>query len=307
MRRSWLVLPCMSHQKDFHRVFSDPDQANADTENSLAGQIQLNFSWWGQTIYHRSLQQARRHKQDLSIFISATARWRLLAGGIDNPPSAHKTCLWLYVYIVWKADSQYNFQFHHRRRPKGDSGWRGLPQDLLEVIVIKFWNESDLPAYLELQLVCKSWRAAVRNAPTKSVCVDLLGPSSDLRVCRVLPGMSSLEINSHGRAYDLSPVSRLSRLTDLILVNSRSHNEGSLEIDLRSLPASLRVLVIRGRGLRTTGLQHLMFVNLTHLTCDFDTIRDAFDLLQDLPLLRVSPPACPIESCLLSDLFQKPG
>ena len=104
-----------------------------------------------------------------------------------------------------------------------DARWGGLAQDILEVIIRKFKETSGLSACLALQLVSKSWRAAVRNAPLKvEVHIDKIiqgtqSPEAIAGICGLLPGLSDLSIYSYGTELDVSPVSVLSRLTNLVL------------------------------------------------------------------------------------------
>ena len=161
-----------------------------------------------------------------------------------------------------------------------------LPQEVLEIVVSKLRRRFSLQAYLTLQLVSKSWKAAVRNAfrGDLEVQIDDASSASISRMCRVLPGMSSLSIETPGLNFDLSPVSALSSLVVLGLKNIS--DSVIPEADLKSLPTSLQTLVLSGFHLRN--LQHLRCVRLRELRMVHENFDEVYPLLEALPSLKVS-------------------
>ena len=168
--------------------------------------------------------------------------------------------------------------------------WEELPQDVLEIVVDKLERASGLRAFLALRLVSKSWKAAVRAAFTGELEITINDSSSAAisRMCRLLPGMSALNIKTCGTSFDLSPVSALSRLVSVDLYND-SISPILMRADLESLPASLETLFLSGFHLRDVHLQHLKCVTLKNLECEItqETFDDTFRLLEALPSLKV--------------------
>ena len=114
-----------------------------------------------------------------------------------------------------------------------DAKWGRLSPELLELILDKYEQGSSLQAYLELQLVSRSWNAAAKNAFKGSLEFTVADPNSTVvsRICRLLPNVSKITIETAGIELDLSAISALSHLTEAHLSHHPLYNH-SLGIEI---------------------------------------------------------------------------
>ena len=143
-----------------------------------------------------------------------------------------------------------------------------------------------------LQLVCKSWRAALLDFTADiDTAAFFLHRSTDLfGVTSMLPNVSSLWVGV-GAGFPtlyLSPLSAYSGLTRLCLSNEEARF-GVPRVDILLLPSTLRHLEIQNFEIDPSCYSFIQFSHLTGLTFVMDEspeIYNFFDLLEYLPKLE---------------------
>ena len=151
----------------------------------------------------------------------------------------------------------------------------------------------------DLQLVSKPWKEAARRAFSGHLTVNIKnGDAAKLaEISKNLPNISSLEIRSQQKAFDLSPVCRCSALTSLVL----EHNLGGLwtgrqreclVLDVALLPSGLRNLRTDHWTYDISHLSDFRSVRMTSLHFSETKNRHAriHELLRHLPGLKVEGP-----------------
>lgn len=93
-----------------------------------------------------------------------------------------------------------------------------LPIPILEIIIHHVEQDAGWRSAAILQLVSKSWRAAYRNYPAK-VDLDLRqGPPSNVQqLCKLLPNMQELTVNTAHENVLLDSISQCYQLTKLVV------------------------------------------------------------------------------------------
>lgn len=155
-----------------------------------------------------------------------------------------------------------------------------------------------------LRLVSKYWQAAVTAypiSPAKPIAIH--DQQNVQRLCRLLPNMERLTLNSSEKAVILGPLSALSALNSLT-INGHSTLEADLDTDLetdtdtsanlRPLPGSLRELRIDSLSIQPDCFRAMKCVYLTSLRCRFGehSQPEIWRLLKRLPNLEVLSNAC---------------
>ena len=180
----------------------------------------------------------------------------------------------------------------HKVSPDCRKSWDQLPTDLLERI-LRQGRTYGVQMLLNLQLVSKAWKAATPRAFSGHLSIKIQhGKATKFaRICRDLPSISSLEIQSQQEAFDLSPIfSSCSGLSSLVLGhNTTSRRSNYLALDAALLPSGLRHLEIDHWTFDITHLQHFRSVGITslHIGQTENSLADFNELLQHLRGLKV--------------------
>ena len=152
-----------------------------------------------------------------------------------------------------------------------------LPIPILEIIIQYVEQDAGWRSAAVLQLVSKSWRAAYRNYPSK-VDVDLRqgAPSDVQQLCKLLPNMQELTVNTAHENVILDSISQCSQMTKLVVsalcdLEEFSDETGDIlcqgDFDLSCLPASLKQLRLSEVSLGDESIEILRCLHLTKLHC----------------------------------------
>ena len=159
--------------------------------------------------------------------------------------------------------------------------------------IFKQGKTYDIDMLLTVQLVSKSWQAATLKA--FSGCFKIKIQNSEatklIRLCQKLPNMSSLELKSRGNFCNLSPISKCTNLSSLVLDHRSdlffggNHNH----LDPALLPPGLRDLRTYNWTYDMNRLQHFKSVGITslHLCETWNRLPDIYKLLEQLPDVKV--------------------
>ena len=186
---------------------------------------------------------------------------------------------------IWKWSTRFWRYF-----PACRISWDLLPSELLER---SFKQTSNVQMLLSLRLVSKAWKAAAPKAFPGCLRVKIQaadhGATKLANVCKSLPNTTSLELQSRHTFFDVSPISKFSKLSSLVLKHWSDKGSGYHLLDLAILPSSLRDLQIEHWTFDITTLQGFISIDITslHLSKTRSRLADTYELLQHLPGLKV--------------------
>ena len=173
---------------------------------------------------------------------------------------------------------------------------------MLELIIIKTsqcGGELGEQSILSLRLVSKFWKAAIAECSGRADLI-LKRPTDLFKVCKVLPGMSCLDIRSLGTQVFLHPLASCARLQtlDIFFSPAGPYWVNFLPVDLLNLPSSLRELRLSGVQVDPDAFEYLQIGGLTRLSIRgiSNTVAEINQLLQRLPCLKVSLHFWPISA-----------
>lgn len=168
-----------------------------------------------------------------------------------------------------------------------------MSHQIMNIIIAKTYRSDrfalqGLHGILDLRLVCKDWRDACSDY-AGPVYIECKGHTNLLRICKILPGLSDLDLDILSSEADtcFSVLSKMSSLRALSV--SQISFDKSLVRDIGHLPSTLKQL-----SLRRMIIDPLCDINsltgLTSLSCSWPKSlgEGAFSLLQRLPALQVS-------------------
>ena len=147
-----------------------------------------------------------------------------------------------------------------------------LPEHLIEVLLGKLQEDGGMKAAAVIRLVCKAWLTAFGYFPKSAhLCIKQAADKPLERLCKIMPCLFELTIQSFTQELDLSPLNTCFQLTKL-QYNGRygatpSQNSALLQHDLRSPPKSLRELTLEGIELDQGSVSSVKFTGLTKLIC----------------------------------------
>ena len=155
------------------------------------------------------------------------------------------------------------------------------------------------PDLVQLRLVCKSWKAACTEFSGSAV-VRIRHQQEMFGLCAALPNLSTLALNLNTDVdFPMLRLTACSNLVDLALhYRSRIWNEGRAPtLDFANLPVNVRKLTVScfdlyGSGLYCRGgsLPGLTSLGLEWRQGDSDVIEAMWNLLADIPKLKVNWP-----------------
>lgn len=145
-----------------------------------------------------------------------------------------------------------------------------------------------------LRLVCKAWHAAFREYPG-SVGWFLQGEDDLSRLCKMLPDMARLKVQSTDMNIDLQPISMCRNLTHLRLDGDTDPDQNvSLmpAIDLSLLPRNLKELKMKGviadrATWEICSSQHLTKLDYLWAYNEEGDTSEVFEFLPYLPKIQV--------------------
>lgn len=146
-----------------------------------------------------------------------------------------------------------------------------------------------------LRLISRTWIKATVDLKAFSGCLKVKMQTAEAKklakLCQKYPNTSSLELESWDNLCDVSPITKCTGLTRLVInCTSEYCPEGNHNwLDLALLPSGLRELTTDGWGYEMESLQDFKSVGITglHLTATDHSLTDICKILQHLPGLEV--------------------
>ncbi len=177
-----------------------------------------------------------------------------------------------------------------------------MPRHLLTQIIQETLDADDPEHehnyYRDIQLVCKSWKAALLelSAVLHRAVIRIDTPADLSQACQMLPSMSFLVLRKETEfpSLRLDPLSACSRLSRLDL-DYHGSLDGRPKVDLDYLPRGLRQLGVEDFEMTTQRFDFTKCVHLTSLTL---LLSDApqyefYPILESWQSLKVTPfPLC---------------
>lgn len=170
--------------------------------------------------------------------------------------------------------------------------WNSLPQHLMDLIIEKSDGQrGDSSSVACMRLVSTSWLAAVTDHPGALQSIKVQEQDDLLRLCKLLPNMVRLEIDTRMTELKLEPLSALSKLTSFGLQAVFQYQRvGEASATISGLPENLRKLQLNSVNFPSACFGSLNLAKLRSLSLKSpgDNRAEILKLLQHLPHLQVT-------------------